>query len=677
MVVRKRAAPSPSRELAEPQIHPTAYVHSFANVIGEVTVGEGATIAAGTSVRADAGSPFYIGDRSVLQDGAIVHGATGAKVVGDSQQEYAVWIGRNTCISHLALVHGPTYIGDDCFIGFRSTVFNARIGDGCVVMMHALIQDVEVPPGKYVPSGTVVTTQAEAERLPAVRDVDREFARYLLEAGSVGEERESSVRSGWNDADRKGDGKDIAVSRDTSVGSMSLNSELNQQVKTLLQQGYRIGVEHANARRFKTKSWLTAGTLSSTRPEGALAELSDIVANHEGEYVRVIGIDPEAKRRVSETIVHRPGEPVPSSNGFSAGASSYRASRSSSSNGSSRSRSSVSSGNLDASASEQVRSLLQSGYQIGVERASARRFKTKSWLTVGTLSNSANAAINELNDILADCAGEYVQLIGIDPSAKRRVVEVIVQRPEGTAAPSKAAVEKVAAVTGNGSVRSSRSSSAASHGILSGETVDLVRSLLAQGCRIGTEHATPRRFKTKSWKTCAPIQATQVDRVLGELEACVADHEGEYVRLIGIDPNAKRRVTETIIQRPDGNGSSSNGRSTSASSASKGFGASASSYQATKNGGSTVTSNKLDRDTLDQIRSLLSQGYRIGTEHATARRFKTQSWQSCAPIDSTQFPQVVDALEACMQEHSGEYVRAIGIDPNAKRRVLETVIQRP
>ncbi|MGF1538203.1 MAG: ribulose bisphosphate carboxylase small subunit, partial [Elainellaceae cyanobacterium] len=35
-----------------------------------------------------------------------------------------------------------------------------------------------------------------------------------------------------------------------------------------------------------------------------------------------------------------------------------------------------------------------------------------------------------------------------------------------------------------------------------------------------------------------------------ELEGCMAEHAGEYVRLIGIDPQAKRRVLETIIQRP-------------------------------------------------------------------------------------------------------------------------------
>ena len=232
MVVRKRAAPSPQRELAEPKIHHTAYVHSFANVIGDVTVGEEATIAPGTSVRADAESPFYIGDHANIQNGVIIQGLNGATVVGDRQREYAVWIGRNSCIAHLALVHGPAYIGDDCFIGFRSTVFNARVGQGSVVMMHTLIQDVEIPPGKYVASGSVITTQAEADRLPDVRPVDRDFAQYLLEASvalqrgvssSSNPEGESSARQSATRANGNGDGKDIAVSEDTSVGSMSLN----------------------------------------------------------------------------------------------------------------------------------------------------------------------------------------------------------------------------------------------------------------------------------------------------------------------------------------------------------------------------------------------------------------------------------------------------------------------
>jgi carbon dioxide concentrating mechanism protein CcmM len=38
---------------------------------------------------------------------------------------------------------------------------------------------------------------------------------------------------------------------------------------------------------------------------------------------------------------------------------------------------------------------------------------------------------------------------------------------------------------------------------------------------------------------------------------------------------------------------------------------------------------------------------------------------------------VIHALEACLDEHGDEYVRLLGIDPKAKRRVFEGIIQRP
>ena len=73
----------------------------------------------------------------------------------------------------------------------------------------------------------------------------------------------------------------------------------------------------------------------------------------------------------------------------------------------------------------------------------------------------------------------------------------------------------------------------------------------------------------------------------------------------------------------------------------------------------------------------MAAGYQIGSEHADKRRFKTKSWKSCSPIDSGRESEVVAALENCLAEHKGEYVRMLGIDSQAKRRVAETIIQRP
>lgn len=84
---------------------------------------------------------------------------------------------------------------------------------------------------------------------------------------------------------------------------------------------------------------------------------------------------------------------------------------------------------------------------------------------------------------------------------------------------------------------------------LSSEVLQQVQQLLARGCKIGMEYADNRRFKTGSWQSCATIQTAQEQEVIASLETCLAEHGGEYVRLIGIDPKAKRRVVETIIQR--------------------------------------------------------------------------------------------------------------------------------
>jgi ribulose bisphosphate carboxylase small subunit len=85
----------------------------------------------------------------------------------------------------------------------------------------------------------------------------------------------------------------------------------------------------------------------------------------------------------------------------------------------------------------------------------------------------------------------------------------------------------------------------------------------------------------------------------------------------------------------------------------------------------------LEPEVVQQMRNLLAQGYRIGVEHVDQRRFRTGSWQSCASIQTQDESEAIAVLESCLSEHSGEYVRLFGVEPNARRRVLETVIQRP
>lgn len=570
MAVRSYAAPPTpwSKSLAEPKIDETAYVHSFSNIIGDVQIGANVLVSPGTSIRADEGGPFAISAGTSIQDGVVIHGLEAGRVIGDDQKQYSVWIGKNTTITHLSLIHGPAYIGDNCFIGFRSTVFNARIGSGCIVMMHALVQDVEVPPGKYVPSGAVITNQQQADRLPDVEEEDRQFARQVVacnEALRVGyqcAEDETCIAPIRHEASPKSNtnGGHPSRSSDYSYSSMSsntgLNPDLQKLVRQLLAQGCRIGAEYADERRFRTSSWKSATQIHSDRESEVMAALADCLAEHEGEYVRLIGIDTNAKRRVTEEIVQRPGDKP--GRGGAATATARKRYESAPPRRASKGSAPAVKG-VSADLRERVSQLLAQGYKIGAEFADERRFRTSSWKSATKIhSDRESEVMAALADCLAEHEGEYVRLIGIDPNAKRRVTEEIIQRP-GDKAPE---LTSAASSNGRGYDRSNvrrrepeparaRREVKPSDTSLSGETVKQVRQLLSQGYKIGTEHADKRRFRTGSWKSCAPIESTRESEVLEDLEGCMAEHEGEYVRLLGIDPNARRRVLETIIQRPN------------------------------------------------------------------------------------------------------------------------------
>jgi carbon dioxide concentrating mechanism protein CcmM len=677
VVVRDLAAPPTpwSKSLAEPHIDPSAYVHSFSNLIGDVRIGANVLVAPGTSIRADEGGPFSLGHSTNVQDGVVIHGLEQGRVLGDDGKEYSVWIGAQTSITHMALIHGPAYVGDNCFIGFRSTVFNARVGKGCIVMMHALIQDVEIPPGKFVPSGAVITSQQQADRLPDVQASDVEFASHVVGVNQA-------LRTGYRCAE---DASCIAPLRNVFSGSKSskessgipmvksdrLNPDAIAQVRQLLNQGFQIGTEHADKRRFRASAWNSCKPISSKREPEVLAALDACLAEHAGEYVRLVGIDSQAKRRVVELIIQRPDGSAPEipirKTSFASGVSST-----SSSNGHH--------GSASGDLASQVRQLLGQGLRISAEYADKRRFQASAWNSCKPITaTNESGVLSALERCLTEHSGEYVRLVGVDPRAKRRVSEVIVQRPGDRA--STASSSSSASYTASSSSYKAPSASHSSFssapggglkGTLGADVVKLARQLLAQGLKIGMEHADKRRFKASAWTSCTPIASRNESDVFAALEACVAEHSGEYVRMFGIDEKAKRRVSEIIMQRPDGNshGNGSTSAYTPAPAASP-------AKTTASNAGRGFGGGRLSSEVVQQIRQMIAQGHQVSAEHADKRRFRASAWANCKPIAARNESDVVSALEACLREYSGEYVRLVGVDPKAKRRTAEVIIQRP
>ena len=158
----------------------SAFVHGQATVIGKVVLGEQVHIAAGSSVRADEGAPFFIGANSNLQDGVVVH-ALKERYVKVGAEQWAVYVGHDVSIAHDALVHGPCYIGDHTFVGFKAVVHDSIVGAHCYIGIGAIVVGVDVPDGRYVPHGALVDTAEKVEKLPLASEAHHEFNEDVVE----------------------------------------------------------------------------------------------------------------------------------------------------------------------------------------------------------------------------------------------------------------------------------------------------------------------------------------------------------------------------------------------------------------------------------------------------------------------------------------------------------------
>jgi carbonic anhydrase/acetyltransferase-like protein (isoleucine patch superfamily) len=122
-----------------PDIHPDAYVHPDATVIGNVRISAGASIWPCAVLRGDYGS-IEIGELTSVQDGTVMH----------TTEEWPTLVGDRCVVGHNAHLEGCV-IGDDCLIGSGSVVLNrAVVASGGAVGAAALVAE-----GGQVPAGHI------------------------------------------------------------------------------------------------------------------------------------------------------------------------------------------------------------------------------------------------------------------------------------------------------------------------------------------------------------------------------------------------------------------------------------------------------------------------------------------------------------------------------------------
>ncbi len=122
-----------------PDFPDSAFVAHNATVVGEVTLGENASVWYGARLRGDIAS-ITIGDNSNVQDNAVIHVDFNVPVI----------IGKNVTIGHNAVIHGAT-IEDDVLIGMGAVILNrAFIGKGSIIGAGSVVRE-----GMIIPAGSL------------------------------------------------------------------------------------------------------------------------------------------------------------------------------------------------------------------------------------------------------------------------------------------------------------------------------------------------------------------------------------------------------------------------------------------------------------------------------------------------------------------------------------------
>ena len=150
-----------------------AYVAPNAVVIGDVVIGDRASIWFNCLIRGD-GNYIRIGDETNIQDGTIIHIST---------NNGPTIIGRRVTVGHGAIIHACT-IEDDTMIGIGAVILDKAVVErGAVVGAGAV-----VPPGKIVKAGEMWTGVPARFQRPTkdkeVAFIARNAAHYVELAGT-------------------------------------------------------------------------------------------------------------------------------------------------------------------------------------------------------------------------------------------------------------------------------------------------------------------------------------------------------------------------------------------------------------------------------------------------------------------------------------------------------------
>ncbi|HEX8452662.1 MAG TPA: gamma carbonic anhydrase family protein [Longimicrobium sp.] len=166
-----------------PRIHPSAFVAPTATVIGNVTIGEEASIWFGAVIRGDEPEhEIRVGARTSIQDNCVVH----------VSRQGATLIGADVTVGHGAILESCT-VGDGALIGMNAVVLQrAVVGDAALIAAGAVVGSGAEIPARHLAAGApaMVKKELEGESLRWVTTSAAHYVelsrRYMAQGGENG-----------------------------------------------------------------------------------------------------------------------------------------------------------------------------------------------------------------------------------------------------------------------------------------------------------------------------------------------------------------------------------------------------------------------------------------------------------------------------------------------------------
>src|SRR2546423_4059964 len=142
-----------------PKIGQNCYIAPTATLIGDVTLGDGASVWFGCVLRGDV-APITIGARTNVQDNTVIHGEDGCPTI----------IGEDVTVGHSAIIHAAT-VADRVLVGMGAVLLSrCHVGSDTIIGARALVTE-----GTEIPEGVLALgmpaqprrplSQAEQERI--------------------------------------------------------------------------------------------------------------------------------------------------------------------------------------------------------------------------------------------------------------------------------------------------------------------------------------------------------------------------------------------------------------------------------------------------------------------------------------------------------------------------------